>query len=118
LGELSRYDDLSTDGTVLHDLLEDGVGGSTDGYLTEELILQGLGLSRSTKSTVDDTLSLDEQVVLVVIEALLDQTGQLLDATTLWANYLLGLSGLDEDLGLHGSYTHLEPGVTGNGECA
>lgn len=44
LAELTADDAFSTDGSVAHDLLEDGVGGGSDGDLEEQFHLEGFSL--------------------------------------------------------------------------
>ena len=117
--ELSRDNDLATLGTGLHDETKDTIAGPTitdqyarvrrsrhiyapaDGKATKELVAQALALSNGRKTTVLDLLGVELKRVVREFETLLDEGGELADATTLLTQNLLGVSGTDDDLETH-----------------
>lgn len=97
--ELAGDDDLATLGARLHDEAQDTIAGTTDGQAVEELVAEGLALSDGGQTTVLDLGGVEGDAVLGELEALLDQAGELADATALLAEDLLRVGGTDDDVG-------------------
>jgi len=110
--ELAGDDDLTTLGVVHHDGLDDGVGGESDGDILEELELQGLDLGGGAETLSLDALDGEFYGVLGVVEPLLDEEGELSELSALNTDDGEDLGGLDSDLGLDGSNSDLDAGVT------
>ena len=70
----------------------------TDGKAAEELVPQALALGDRREAAVLDFLGVELKRVLGELEALLDERGELADATALLAEDLLGVGGTDDDL--------------------
>ena len=97
--ELARDDNLATLGTALHDEAEDTIAGTADGETVEELVAERLALSDGRETAVLDLGGVEGDRVLGELEALLDEAGELTDATALLAENLLGVGGADDDVG-------------------
>ena len=96
--ELARDDNLATLGTRLHDESEDTVTGATDSETVEELVAEGLALSDGGKTTVLHLSSVEGDRVLWELETLLDERGELTNASTLLSENLLRVGGSDDDI--------------------
>jgi hypothetical protein len=94
--KLARNDDLAALGAGLHDEAEHTIAGTTDGQTVEQLVAQGLTLSDSGETTVLDLGSVERDRVLGELEALLNEGGELANATTLLAEDFLGVGGTDD----------------------
>ena len=116
--ELSGDNNLATLGTRLHDVADNTVAGTTDGNTVKELVLEGLALGNSAETAEGDLLGVELDGVLGELETLLDQGGQLADATALDTENLLGLGGTDDDLGAGGGDADLDTRVTLSSELA
>ena len=106
--------DVYTDtlGAGLHAEAQDAHGGTADGQGGDQLEAQGLDLGHGGQTTVLDAVDVDLDAALSVLEALLDDGGQLADAAALLTQDLLGLGGLDDDLGAGGGDAVLDAGET------
>jgi hypothetical protein len=69
-------------------------------------------LSDSTKTTVVDLFSVQFNSTFRVVETLLNDRGQLTDATTLFTENVLGSGGTDDDLGTGRSDSDFDSRVT------
>lgn len=116
--QLSGDNNLATLSTGLHDVTDNTVASTTDSDSVKELVLQGLALSNGRETTEVDLLGVELDSVLGELETLLDQRGQLADATTLDTKNLLGLGGTDDDLGTGRGDTDLDTRVTLSSELA
>ena len=116
--ELSGDNNLATLSTRLHDVTDNTVASTTDSDSVKELVLQGLALGDGRETTEVDLLGVKLDSVLGELETLLDQRGQLTDATTLDTKNLLGLGGTDDDLSAGGGDADLDTGVTLSSELA
>jgi len=116
--ELARDDNLATLGTGLHDVADNTVASATDSNTVEEFVLEGLALSNSAETAEGNLLSVQLDSVLRELETLLDQGGQLADATTLNTENLLSLGSTDDDLGTGRGHTDLNTRVTLSSELA
>lgn len=110
--ELSGDDDLATLGAGLHDEAEDTIARTADGQTVEELVAEGLALGDGGQTTVLNLGGVEGDAVLGELEALLDQAGELADATALLAENLLGVGGADNDVGDGGGDADFDAGVT------
>ena len=84
--------------TVAHDEVEHTVSGAADRETTEQLVLQGLGLSHGAASTVADLFREQLDAVFTEAEALLHQGGQLADAASLFTEHFTSAGGRHDDL--------------------
>lgn len=109
--ELTRDDNLATLGTALHDESEDTIAGTSDGKTVEELVAEGLALGDGGETTVLDLGGVQRDGVFGELEALLDERGELANATALLAENLLGVGGSDDDVGNGGGNADLDTGV-------
>jgi len=116
--ELSGDNNLATLSARLHDVTDNTVAGTTNSNTVQKLVLQGLALSNGRETTEVDLLGVKLNSVLGELETLLDQRGQLTDATTLNTKNLLGLGGTDDDLSAGGGDADLDTGVTLSSELA
>lgn len=110
--EFTRDDEFTTLRTVLHDVLQDTVAGTTDCETTQELVTDGLGLSDRTESTVLDTVCVQDHVPLREIETLLDEAGEFPDPTMTFTDDLLSLGRTDDDFSPNCSTDDLDTGVS------
>lgn len=69
-----------------------------DGKTTKELVTEGLALGDGGETTVLDLLGVELKRVVREFETLLDEGGELADATTLLTQNLLGVGSADDDL--------------------
>ena len=121
LTQLSRHNDLAALGSSLQSAADHSVRGTTHGQTSQKLVLESLGLNLRAQAALHHALSVQNDVVLVEAEStphtstpplpLLDQGRQLVDATGVLANDLLGSRGTDDDLRLHGGLAHADSGV-------
>ncbi len=72
--QLSRDDDFASLGTSSHDDTDDSIGSTSHSKTSEELELERLSLSLSTKSLVGNSLSVELNGALGEVESLLDDT--------------------------------------------
>lgn len=114
--KLTRDNDLDTLSARLHNVTDNTVSGSSDSKVVEELELKGLTLSNSGETTLLDTLGVDEDGVLLKVETLADEGGQLTDAATVLTKNLLGVGGSDDNLGLGRGKSDLNTRVSLLGE--
>lgn len=110
--ELARDDHLATLGARLHDKAKDTIAGTADGQTVEKLVAERLALGDGGQTTVLDLGGVQGHAVLGELEALLDQAGELADATALLAENLLGVGGADDDVGDGGGDADFDAGVT------
>lgn len=75
-----------------------------DSKTTKELEAQRLALGNSAETAVVDALSIELNGALGEVEALLNDGGELANATALLTKDVLGAGGLDDDLGALGSH--------------
>ena len=108
---LTRDSDLGTLGTGLHDESKNSVAGSSHRKASQELVLEGLGLSLRAESSASDLLGKDLEGSVGEVESLLDDGGELSDALTLLTQHILRASGFNDDLGADGSYAHFNAGI-------
>lgn len=121
LTQLSRHNDLAALGSSLQSAADHSVRGTTHGQTSQKLVLESLGLNLRAQAALHHALSVQNDVVLVEAEStsytstpplpLLDQGRQLVDATGVLTNDLLGSGGTDDDLRLHGGLAHADSGV-------
>ena len=69
LTELTRDDDFATLGTSLESAADNSVSSTADGKTSEQLVLASFSLSLSTERTLSNTLSIENDVVLVETES-------------------------------------------------
>lgn len=110
--QLTGDNNLNTLGTSTHGESQDTVSGSSDWQTTQQLGLQSLSLDSSRKSSLLNSLSVDNNTVLWQLESLGDQRGQLVDSSTLLTQNTLGVGGLDNNLGLGVGLSDLNTSVT------
>jgi len=101
---------LSTDGAGVNAEADDAHSGTADGELVDELEAERLGLGHGAEAAVLDAVDEEGEGTLLVAEALLDEGGELAHALALVAEDLLGLGGLDDDLGAAGGDAVLNTG--------
>ena len=75
-----------------------------NGKTTKELEAQRLALGNSAETAVVDALSIELNGALGEVETLLNDGGELANATALLTKDVLGAGGLDDDLGALGSH--------------
>eukprot|EP01083_Nonionella_stella_P090539 252908_1 len=114
--KLSGDNNLTSLGAGLHDETDNSITGTTDGKSSQQLELEGFGLSLGTKSTVLNTLSVKLNGALVEVESLLYNRGQLTDTLSLLSKNILGTGGTYNDVGTMRGGTNLNSGVTILGE--
>ena len=99
--KLAADDNLNTLSAVLHGEEDNTVGGHADWELVEELVLQTLGLDGCAETTSFNTLDEELERVGWVIEALLDERGELSEAYSAWAHNIANSRRTDGDLSAH-----------------
>jgi len=109
--ELPGDDNLHTLGAGLHDEVKDTRAGAADGQPREELVTDGLGLGNGRQAAVLHLLGEELDGTLGEPEALLDDGGELTDATAVLPQDVLSPGGADDDLGALGGDTDLDTGV-------
>jgi len=109
--ELARDNDLATEGTTLHDEAQDTVASPADSEASKELVAEGLGLSHSAETTVEDLLGVQLNGSSREVEPLLHNCGQLANAAALLTEHVLGAGGTDDDLVTSGGLTNLDARV-------
>jgi hypothetical protein len=87
--ELSRNNNLATLRTRLHNESEDTIAGSSDSQTVKKLVSEGLALSDGRETTVLDLGGVEGDGVFGEFESLLDEGGQLADASSLLAENFL-----------------------------
>ena len=103
--DLAGDDDVNTLGAGLHAEAQDAHRGTADGEGANELEAEGLDLGHGGEATVLDALDVDLDATFGVLEALLDDGGQLADTAALLTKDFLSLGGVDHDLGTGGGDT-------------
>jgi hypothetical protein len=96
----------------------DEKGSPADWETSEQLVLERLGLSDGAQTTRGDLLGVELDGVVVKVEALLHDRGELADAAALLAQHLLGLGGQDDDLGAGGGDADLDARVAVLGQLS
>jgi len=114
--QLARDDNLAALGSRFHDKTKHGVAGSADWKTTKKLVFERLGLSDSAQTASSNLLSVQLDCVVLKVEALLHDRGELANASALLAEHLLSLCGEDDDLGAGWSHAHLDATVAILGE--
>ena len=109
--DLARDSDLGSLGAGLHDESKNTVAGSSHRKASQELVLEGLGLSLRAEPSAGDLLGEDLKGSVSKVESLLDDGSELPDTLSLLAEHILSTSGLDDDLRADGSYAHFDTGV-------
>jgi hypothetical protein len=109
--DLAGDSDDGSLGTGLHHEAEDTVARSAHGKAAQQLVLKGLSLGLGAQASVGHTLSEDLNTALREVESLLDDGGELSDSLALLTKHVLGLGGLDDDLGSDGGHTHLQASI-------
>jgi len=97
--KLSRYDNLATLGSALHDKAQHTITRPPDSETVKELVAERLALSDGGETTVLDLRGIERHAVLGELEALLDQRGELTDAAALLSKNFLGVCCTDDDVG-------------------
>jgi hypothetical protein len=110
--QLTGHDELTTLGSVLHNVTKDTVACLADGETSQKLVAEGLGLSNSTGGAVLDARYVQFHIVWREVETLLDQSGKLTDALVLLTKDVLGTSSQNDDLSAHRGYANLDTRVT------
>ncbi|EEQ39044.1 conserved hypothetical protein [Clavispora lusitaniae ATCC 42720] len=110
--QLTRNDNLNTLGTSSHGESQDTVSGSSDWQTTQQLSLQSLGLDSSRKSSLFNSLSVDDNTVLRQLESLDNQRSQFVDSSTLLTQNTLGVRSLNNDFSLGVGLSDLNTSVT------
>jgi len=96
--EFTRYYYLATFSLVFHDEPQNTIASPAHSETTQKLVLQVLGLSNGTQSTVHNALSIEFNSAGGEVESLLNNRGELPDATSLVTKNVLGAGGSDDDL--------------------
>jgi hypothetical protein len=116
--ELSRNNNLATLSARLHDEPQHTVAGPSDSQAVQQLVSERFALGDSRQTTVLDLSGVQRDRVLRELEALLDERGELTDATTLLAENLLCVGGANDDVGDGGRDADLNAGVALLGQLA
>jgi hypothetical protein len=106
--DLATDADLAALGTRLHDEADDAGRGTADLEVAEELEAEGLSLGHGGEATGANTLNVERNAALGVLEALLDASGELANTASLLTQDLLGLGGADHDLSAAGGDAGLD----------
>jgi hypothetical protein len=93
--ELAGNNHLTTLGTALHDETKHTVAGTSDSKTVQQLVAERLALGDRGQTAVLDLGGIEGDRVLGELEALLDERGELTDATTLFTQNLLSVGGTD-----------------------
>ena len=91
--DFTRNDDLATTGIGFHDESDNSIASTTDSETSQQLVAEGLSLSSGAESTVLNTFSEQVKLVGLEVEALLNDSGELLDASSLLTKDVLGARG-------------------------
>lgn len=112
LGKLSGNDDLAALGLFLIDgQLDDGADGDSNGDLVEELQLDRLSHGGGTETLLFESVDLDLDTVILVVEPLLDHGLELLDLPVVVVEEGLGGGDSEDDDGLGEGVGELEARV-------
>jgi hypothetical protein len=116
LGTLSS--NLSTDNNFaslcafLHYQAHNSIASSANGKASQQLELEGLGLSLGAQSSVGNLLGVKFQTSVGHVESLLHGRGELSDSSTLHSKHVLGVGGLHDNLSAHRCLTNSDPRVS------
>jgi hypothetical protein len=78
---------------------------------SEQLVLERLSLSDGAQTTSGHLFGVQLDGVVIEVESLLNDRGELANATSLLAQHLLGLGGQDDDLGTGRCHADLDARV-------
>jgi hypothetical protein len=116
--KFSRDNDLATFCTRLHDEPQHTIASPSHSQTIEQFVSERFTLCDSGKTAVLDFSGIEGDRVLRELEALLDEGGELADATALLAENLLCVRGPDDNIGDGGGDADLDARVTLLGELA
>lgn len=112
LGKLSRNDDLASLSLLLIDsLTDDRRNGNTDGDLSQEFELDGLGHSTGAETLLFESHDLDVDAVGLVSPSLLDKGLEFPDLALVVVKERLGVGDLEDDFGFGEGVGEVEAGV-------
>jgi len=113
---LARDLALNTLGATLHDVTDNTVASLADGEAVNKLELERLSLGDGAQTAVGNALSVQLDGALREVEPLLNDGGQLANATALLTEHILGLGSLDDNLGALGSNADFNASIALLGE--
>ena len=114
--QLSRHNNLTSLGARLHDEPQHTVAGSPDSQAVQQLVPQALALCNSRETPVLDLGGIQRYAVLGELETLLDEGGELANATALLSEDFLSVCGANDDIGNGGSDADFDARVALLGE--
>jgi hypothetical protein len=110
--ELSRDNNLATLSTALHDESEDTIASSSDSKTVEEFVSEGLALGDGRETSVLDLGGVEGDGVFGELESLLDEGGELANASSLLAENFLCVGGSNDNIGNGGCNSDFYAGVS------
>ncbi|UYV69216.1 hypothetical protein LAZ67_6002856 [Cordylochernes scorpioides] len=102
---------LTSLGPGFHDVAEHTIACTADSKTTNQLVTEGLALCNGTQTPRGNLLSEEIHRVVLEVEPLLDNRGELTDTTALLPKHILCTGGQDDDLCAQWSHTHFNPAV-------